>query len=68
MQIRVLSKEHMQLKEVVDEEVRRPPMNLRRRATIQNIQVIFQKDDKIKIEKEDIEERTRIVHEIEDKK
>jgi hypothetical protein len=43
-------------------------MNLRRRATIQNIQVIFQKDDKIKIEKEDIEERTRIVHEIEDKK
>jgi|LauGreDrversion4_2_1035121.scaffolds.fasta_scaffold1378168_2 hypothetical protein len=68
MQIRVLSKEHMQLKEEVDEEVRRPPMNLRRRATIQNIQVIFQKDDKIKIEKEDIEERTRIVHEIEDKK
>jgi len=66
MQIRVLSTEHRELKQVVDEEVRSPPLNLKRRATIQNIAVLLPRE--AKIEKEDVEERTRIIHEIEDKK
>lgn len=66
MQIRVLSTEHRELKQVVDEEVRSPPHNLKRRATIQNIAALLPRE--AKIEKEDIEERTRIIHEIEDKK
>lgn len=65
MQIRVLSPEHRELKEVVDTEVKSPPPTMKRRTTMQNFTLIIPKE---KIEKEDIDEHQRAVIGAEERK
>ena len=61
MNVRVFSQEHRELKEVVDTQVKSPPKELKRRSTLQNITMIIPRDKIKKIEKDDIEEREKIV-------
>ena len=65
MEIRVLSPEHKQLKQVVDTKIKSP--EIKRRFTLQSIHVIEQSlNYQVKIEKEDIEERTRLLKKAEE--
>jgi hypothetical protein len=60
------SPDHRELKQIVDSEVKSPPLtHLKRRASIQNI-VILQPVKRI--EQDDLDEHMRLVQEIEERK